>query len=178
MKSSAASLGLSTQKIVARIEKVRRAAEKAAKSKKRFAQFRYLRSVFRAYLYLDDNHLLSHLIEIAPSVFRARVRSDFHPLRVIIEASCFRVDLKTRSRWTRALQYAVAEKVDPDELVQFIRAHNGIAGCAELASKIKPRRSPPPRQTCHGRRTTPRQIVSRIASGPTIRLMTLLGGAG
>jgi hypothetical protein len=140
MKSSAGSLGPSTQKIVARIRKVRRAAEKSAKSKKRFAHRRYLRSVYRAYRHFEDNNLLPHLIEIAPSVFRARVRSDFHPVRVIIEASFFRADPKTRSRWTRALQYAVAERADPDELLQFIRAHNGVAGCAELASKTRSRR--------------------------------------
>lgn len=139
--SSAASLGPSTRKILARIQKVRRAAEKAATRKHRFADYRYLRSVLRAYIHFDDDDLLSHLMEVAPSTLMTPVRADWHPLRVIIEASCIQPDLRMRSRWTRALEYAVSEKIQPDELPRFIRAHKGIAGCAEMASRIKPART-------------------------------------
>lgn len=139
MKKSAASLGRSSRKIVARIQKVRRAAERAAKRKQRFADYRYLRAVLRAYSYFDDEDLLSHLLEVAPSTLMTPVRVGWHPLRVIIEASCIQPDLRMRSRWTRALEYAVAQDIDPNDLVRFIRAHNGIAGCADLASKIKAR---------------------------------------
>ncbi|UGX92900.1 hypothetical protein G6321_00045955 [Bradyrhizobium barranii subsp. barranii] len=141
MKSSAASLGSSTRKIVARIEKVRRAAEKAATRKHRFADYKYLRSVLSAYSFFDNNGLLPHLIEIAPSMLITPVRANWHSLRVIIEATCIQPDQRIRSRWTRALEYAVAEKIDPKEMIRFIRAHNGIAGCADLASKTKPKRS-------------------------------------
>lgn len=137
MKSSVRSLGPSTQKIVARIQKVRRAAEKAARSKNRFAHYGYLRSVLRAYRHFDDEDLLSHLMEVAPSKLMTPVRADWHPLRVIIEASCMQSDpKKRRSRWTRGLEYAIAENVAPEDLPRFFRAHNGIAGCADLASKI------------------------------------------
>lgn len=140
MKSSVATLGPSTRKIVARIEKVGRAAEKAATRKHRFADYRYLRSVLRAYSYFDDHDLLSHLMEIAPSVLLTPVRANWSLLRVIIEASCIQPDLKMRSRWTRALELAVREKVAPNDLGRFFRAHNGIAGCADLASKIARKR--------------------------------------
>lgn len=135
MKSSGTSLGRSAQRIVARIRKVRRAAEKAAESKERFADYRYLRAVLSAYIYFEDNDLLPHLTEIAPSLLKTAVRKNQHPLRVILEASCIQPDLRMRSRWTRALEYATAAKIDPKELVRFFRAHNGIAGCADLASK-------------------------------------------
>lgn len=141
MKFSKGSLGPSTRKIVARIEKVKRAAEKAARSQHRFADYRYLRSVLRAYIYFDDNDLLPYLIETAPSTLITPVRKGWHPSRVIIEATCLQPNLKQRSRWTRALEYAVAEKVDPKNLVRFFQAHNGIAGCADLASKTKARHS-------------------------------------
>lgn len=142
MKSSVASLGRSTQKIVARIRKVRQAAEKAARSKSRFADYRYLKSVLRAYRYFEDLRLLSHLMEVAPSTLFTPVRASSHPLRVIIEATCIRSDRRRRSKWTRALEYAVAETVDPEDLARFLRANNGIAGCADLASKTKPKRGP------------------------------------
>ncbi|MET4320316.1 hypothetical protein [Bradyrhizobium sp. RT5a] len=136
MKSSVA-LGPSSRKIVARIDRVRKAAERAASSQHRFAEYKYLRSVLRAYRHFDDEDLLSHLMEVAPSKLMTPVRADWHPLRVIIEASCMQSDLKKRrSRWTRGLEYAIAENVAPEDLPRFFRAHNGIAGCADLASKI------------------------------------------
>lgn len=135
MKSSKSPLGPSAKKIISRIQKVRKAADKAARSKRRFAGSKYLRSVLRSYLYFDDNDLLSYLIETAPSVLMTPVRVGNHPLRIIIDATCVEKDLRMRSRWTRALQHAVREKIDPENLLRFIRANGGIAGCAELASK-------------------------------------------
>ncbi|MBR1030271.1 MULTISPECIES: hypothetical protein [Bradyrhizobium] len=141
MKSSVASSELSAQKVVAQIRKVRKAAEKASESHRRFADYRYLRAVLRAYRYFDDNNLLPHLLETAPSLLMTPVRADWHPLRVIIEATCLQPECRVRSRWTRGLEYAVGEGIDPKELSRFIRAHNGIAGCADLASKTRPKRN-------------------------------------
>lgn len=140
MKSSTSSLGSSTRKIVARIKTVRSVAEKAATRKHRFANYKYLRSVLRGYSHFDDDDLLSHLMEVAPSVLMTPVRADWHPLRVIIEATCIQPDLRMRSRWTRALEYAVSENIQPKDLPRFLRAHNGIAGCADLASKVGSKR--------------------------------------
>ncbi|MBB4397187.1 hypothetical protein [Bradyrhizobium sp. ERR14] len=139
MKSSVASSGLSAQKVVAQIRKVRKAAEKASESDRRFADYRYLRAVLHAYRYFEGNDLLPHLLETAPSLLMTPVRADWHPLRVIIEATCLQPDLRMRSRWTRALAHVLAEDIDPQELSRFIRANNGIAGCADLASKTRRR---------------------------------------
>lgn len=135
MKSSGTSLGRSAQKIVARIRKVRRAAEKAAKSKERFADYRYLRAVLSAYIYFEDNDLLPHLTEIGPSLLKTAVRKNQHPLRVILEASCIQPDLRMRSRWTRSLTFALAENIKPTDLSRFLKAHGGVAGTADLAAK-------------------------------------------
>ncbi len=144
MKSSVASLGPSAQKIVDQIRKVRKAAEKASGSNRRFAAYRYLRAVLRAYRYFEERDLIPNLIQIAPSVLMTPVRANWHPLRVIIEAANAEPDLRVRSRWTRALEYAVAEDIDPKELPRFIRANNGVAGCADLASKTKLKHRPGP----------------------------------
>lgn len=147
MKSSKTSLGPSAQKIVTRIKKVRMAADKAARSSRRFADYRYLRAVLRAHGYFEDRQLITYLVETAPSLLMTPVRAGCHPLRVIIDATCIQPDLRLRSRWTRALQYAVAENVDPKDIIQFIRAHNGIAGCADLASKTSRARNHRRRRT-------------------------------
>lgn len=161
MKSPVSSLGPSTQKIIARIQKVRKAADKAARSERRFADYRYLRSVLRAYIYFEDNDLLPSMVEIAPSVLITPVRANWHPLRVIVDASCKTPDLKKRSRWTRALSYAVFEQISPKGLARFFRANGGIAGCADLASKISPRPKKP--RTFDLRHTrNPRIIVTGL----------------
>jgi hypothetical protein len=139
MTSSKASLGPSARRIIARIKKVQKAADKAVGSETRFADYRYLRAVLRAYRYFEDYDLLSQLSEIAPCELLTAVRADRHPLRIIIDASCNKPDLRTRSRWTRALEYALARNVSPEDLPRFIRANGGIAGCADLASKTRPK---------------------------------------
>lgn len=146
MKSSAASIGKSARNIIARIQKVQKAAEKAAKNERRFADYRYLRSVLAAYTYFEDNNLLPHLVAIAPSMLTTPVRADSCPLRVIIDATCIQPDLRMRSRWTRALEFAAQEQIEPQALARFMSAHSGISGCADLASKTKPKRA---RQKSH-----------------------------
>ena len=126
----------SEQKIVARIDRVRLAYKKAERNKSKSAQYKYLRSVLRAYEYFDDNDLLDYLVEIAPCVLMVTVRSGQHSIRTIIDASCKNDDRKLRSRWTRGLQFALARKVPADDLPTFLKANNGISGCADLASKI------------------------------------------
>jgi hypothetical protein len=140
MGNSETKLPPSHWKIVGRIRKVRKAGARATRSEERFADYRYLRSVLRAYEYLSDNELLTHLAVIAPSELMTPVRAGWHPIRIIIEASCSRPDLRMRSRWTRALEYALARKVAPSDLSRFFRANSGVAGCADLAGKTGPKR--------------------------------------
>ena len=68
------------------------------------------------------------------------LRRNVHPLRVIIEATSDEPDLKKKSRWTRALEYAHAENVKPKKLVRFFKGHGGISGCAGAASELNPKR--------------------------------------
>ncbi|MBR0795646.1 hypothetical protein JQ615_09625 [Bradyrhizobium jicamae] len=144
----------SEQKIVERIAKVRKAARRASKSKSRFADYRYLRAVLRACDYFLDEDLLSQLSEIAPSVLMTPVRKSWHPIRIIIEATCHQQTGKMRSRWTRALEFAIARKVDPDQLPKFFQANGGIAGAADMASKTRPKRA------------APRRLINRVFALP------------
>ncbi|WP_212260467.1 hypothetical protein, partial [Bradyrhizobium liaoningense] len=151
---------------IARICKVRRTYEKTTKSKRKFANYKYLRSVLRAHNYFEENGLLEHLAEIAPSVLMTQVRSGQHSIRTIIDASCDNVDQRKRSRWTRALQYAVNKDVSPADLLRFFRANNGIAGCADLASKIQIRSGLRPSK--HGNQST---LISKRCTSLTRSLL-------
>lgn len=135
----------SERKIVKRIIKIRETADRVSRSKRRFAQYRYLRAILRGYRYLDDHDLISALMEIAPATLMVPVRAGWHPLRVLLEATIWtEIDCKTLSRWTRALEYAAARKIAPDELTKFLRANNGIAGCADMMSMTQPKRRKEP----------------------------------
>src|SRR5947207_15662670 len=62
MERAGKSVPSSQRKIVARILKVRKAGDRAARSSRRFAEYRYLRAVLRAYVIFSDNDLLNHLV--------------------------------------------------------------------------------------------------------------------
>ncbi len=68
MKSSHRSLLPSDRKIVDRITKIRKTADRVSRSKRRFAAYRYLRTVLRGYRHLADNELLPAMLEIAPAI--------------------------------------------------------------------------------------------------------------
>jgi hypothetical protein len=151
MKSAQALQEEQVEKIYQRIYRVRKTAMKTMRSKHRFADYRYLRSVLRAYRYFEANFLLSLLRHAAPCTFEDPPRASWHSLRLLIEATSCQRDARIKSRWTRALEYALAQDIDPEDLVRFIRARNGIAGCAQLASETNPkrRRSPDSPQAQH-----------------------------
>jgi hypothetical protein len=140
MRSAHALQDQKVEEIFQRIQKVRKTALKSMRSKNRFADYRYLRSVLRAYKCFEANSLLNLMRKVAPNTFMTPARANWHSLRLLIEATSCQQDSRTLSRWTRALEFALAEGVDPEDLARFIRAHNGIAGCAQLASKTNPKR--------------------------------------
>ena len=71
------------------------------------------------------------------SGFRNQKRT--HPIRVIIDATST-ADIKTKSRWTRALRYAWRERKAWTDLKSFLRENGGPAGCAEQFAAIKARK--------------------------------------
>jgi hypothetical protein len=57
---------------------------------------------------------------------------------VIIDATST-ADIKTRSRWTRALKYAWHQRKASKDLRTFLRENGGPAGCADQFAAINPR---------------------------------------
>jgi hypothetical protein len=52
-----------------------------------------------------------------------------------------KIDKRTRSKWSRALRYALAYKSCSERLDQFIKRKGGINECAARFTRFKPRRS-------------------------------------
>ncbi|WP_342712891.1 hypothetical protein AAFG13_18205 [Bradyrhizobium sp. B124] len=121
--------------IRAQLDRVRKAAKKVGKSKKRFADYRYLRAVYRALHTLGDDNLLPILARVVRQEYNIPKRAGTHALRTIIDATATAAtNISTRSRWARALEWAYDQEVRPNELIWFLKANNGIAGCARLAN--------------------------------------------
>jgi hypothetical protein len=67
-------------------------------------------------------------------------RQSDHPIKRIIDATSSEPDAKKKSRWARALEYALHERVSSKRLDEFFRSNGGIAGCARSIARIRPRR--------------------------------------
>lgn len=60
--------------------------------------------------------------------------------RAMIDRECPEADLRQKSRWVRALQYADREYVDPLGFVAFLKRSGGISGCAAEVARKSPKR--------------------------------------
>jgi hypothetical protein len=65
-----------------------------------------------------------------------------HPIKIIIDVTSTG-DIKTRSRWSRALRYAWRERKTWRDLRTFLRENGGPAGCAKQFAAINSRRKCP-----------------------------------
>ena len=75
-------------------------------------------------------------LERAHKALRLRHINPFEneePFAVVIRCTADRekVDKRTRSKWSRALRYALVQKTPSESLVQFIKRKGGINRCAE-----------------------------------------------
>jgi hypothetical protein len=140
MKSNTGSV---TKRDFAKVRKIIRraveAAKRSAKSKRRFALYKYLKSVYRGYCELEDQRLLRASKILLDREFNVPADYEWHSIRRIIEATALEEDLRARSRWTRALEFAWNEETEPEHLIWFLGQNGGLSGCARFAAKGLPR---------------------------------------
>jgi hypothetical protein len=120
------------------MDDLRELERKCFASRSRFAFYDYLTVVFELYVQLRrTKHAKKSATHIA-RLFGLRNQRRTHPIRVIIDATSS-ADLKTRSRWTRALRYAWRERRAWRDLESFLSENGGPAGCTEKFAAINPR---------------------------------------
>jgi hypothetical protein len=110
-------------------------------SRSRFAFYDYLAAVFEFYVQLRRRNRAKPLAKRIAKLFGLRKQNGTHPIRVIIDATST-ADLKTRSRWTRALKYAWRERKTWTDLISFLRENGGPAGCARQFAAIRKKEQP------------------------------------
>jgi hypothetical protein len=107
-------------------------------SRSRFAFYDYLAVVFELYVQLRRRNQAKASARRIAELFGLRKPNGTHPIRVIIDATST-ADLKTRSRWTRALKYAWRERRKWTYFQAFLRENGGPAGCAYQFAATNPR---------------------------------------
>ena len=117
------------------IDYLRRLERRCFASRSRFAFYDYLAAVLELYVRLRRTNQAKPAARRLAKLFRLRNQDRTHPIRVIIDATST-ADLKTRSRWTRALKYAWRERKTWTGLKQFLRENGGPAGCARQFAAI------------------------------------------
>jgi hypothetical protein len=100
-----------------------------------FAFYDYLAVVFELYVQLRRRNEAKPLAKRIAKLFGLRKQNRTHLIRVIIDATST-ADLKTRSRWSRALRYAWRERKTWKELGSFLRENGGPAGCAKQFAAV------------------------------------------
>src|ERR1700737_1805653 len=94
-------------------------------------------SVFELYVQLRRTKQGKKAARLIAKLFGLRRQKRTHPIRVILDATST-ADLKTRSRWTRALRYAWRERKTWTDVREFLQGNGGPAGCAEQFAAVHP----------------------------------------
>jgi hypothetical protein len=120
------------------IEDLRELERNCFASRSRFAFYDYLAAVFEFYVQLRRRDEAKPSARRIAKLFGLRKQNRTHPIRVLIDATST-ADLKTKSRWTRALKYAWRERKTWKELGSFLRENGGPAGCARQFAAVHPK---------------------------------------
>jgi hypothetical protein len=120
------------------IDDLRGLERKCFALRSRFAFYEYLAAVFEFYVQLRRRNRAKPTARRIAKLFGLRKQKRSHCIRAIIDATST-ADLKTKSRWTRALRYAWRERKTWKDLGSFLRENGGPAGCADQFAAINSR---------------------------------------
>jgi hypothetical protein len=125
--------------------RVRNAWEESQASRNRDAIYTYLTAVFNLVGWWAAKN---RAVERARKALRLRSMTSFEreePFAAIIRCTSdpSKVDQRTRSKWSRALRYALSRKPIDQSLDQFIQRKGGINECAAQLSRASGKRLHP-----------------------------------
>jgi hypothetical protein len=123
------------------VEPIFEALQQAQHETGRFKFYDYLTAVYRAYKEWRDLGISKRMTRRVFQYFKIPHRKGTSPARTLIDATFPDCDPKQKSRWSRALEFAAMTKVIPDDLPKLFQNRSGIAGCARLATKRKPKKN-------------------------------------
>jgi hypothetical protein len=123
------------------VEPILEALHQARHEMGRFKFHGYLTAVYRTYKEWRELGISKRMACHVAEYFNIPHRQGTSPVRTLIDATFPALDPKQKSRWSRALEYAASTKVTAENLPRLFKSHSGIAGCACLAAKQKPKKN-------------------------------------
>jgi hypothetical protein len=111
------------------LQQLRDIERKALSSRKRYRERPYLAAVYQLYREWRQDDRSKLRAEKMAALDGKSLRSDAHPISVMLACSSPGTDEKLRSKWSLALQFARKNGVWPSDLGNFMDAHGGMAGC-------------------------------------------------
>ena len=123
------------------VEPIFAALEQAQHHAGRFRFYGYLAAVYRTYQEWRDLGISQRMARHLAKNLMIPRRKGTSPVRTLIDATFPALDSKRKSRWSRALEFAALTKATADDLPKLFKNYSGIAGCARLATKQKPKKN-------------------------------------
>lgn len=122
------------------VEPIFAALRQAQQQTGRFKFYGYLAAVYRTYKEWRELGISKRMARRLVKYFKIPHRKGISPARTLIDATLPGYDLRQKSRWSRALEFAALTKVTPENLPKLFRDSSGIAGCARLAANQQPKK--------------------------------------
>jgi hypothetical protein len=123
------------------LEPIFEALHQAQPQTGRFKFYGYLEAVYRTCKEWKDMGISKKMTRHLAEYLEIPRRKGTSPVRTLIDATFPALDPKQKNRWSRALEYAALKKVTAENLPRLFKSHSGIAGCACLAAKQKPKKN-------------------------------------
>jgi hypothetical protein len=122
------------------LQPVLAAVKKLHRDNGRYAFHDYLTEVYRVGWHWSRRKIRKRRTRGLANLAETDTRDNAHAFRVIIEATHPWLKAKMASRWTRALEFALSERVPVPALTEYFRKSGGVATCARLAALAIPKR--------------------------------------
>lgn len=122
------------------LEVLRRTANQINRGNGRFGFYDYLVATYRLYRKWRRSGLEKVMAKKVARHLGLPWRKGISPFRIIIEATFPSEKLKQKSRWVRALEFAVEQKTSANDLEDLFRSKGGVSGCASNAARFDPKR--------------------------------------
>jgi hypothetical protein len=113
--------------------------------------YEYLKRIYNACNWTDPKEA-ARLARRVAKVYKLDTRKNKSPIRILIDATS-KQDRLVKSRWTQAIEYAVAQRASGNAFKKFLEKNGGVSGCAKNMAALRKRklgRRPP--QLSGGRR--------------------------
>ena len=113
------------------LQEIQKAGRRMRRAGNQAGQLAYLLTVYRIYCRWQRSRMSELRAKSLCKIQGVKWRHGTQPVRVLIDVGCKR-DVRTKSRWARALDYAFTDETKPKHFLWFLKENGGIAGCVRL----------------------------------------------